>query len=99
MEKENNVNSKEILLLGFVFVSVALVFVLWFNSFSDKDLENPYFYREIPKQAESFSLTRTAIAEQAILGTGTPIVESMHKQPTPTQTPAPTLAITPESDG
>lgn len=99
MEKENKVSIKEILLVGFILVSVALVFVLWFNSFSDKDLENPYFYREIPKQSEAFGLTRTAVAEQAILGTGTPTVEPMHKEPTRTLTPVPTLPITPESDG
>jgi hypothetical protein len=99
VEKENNVSIKEILLVGFVLVSVALVFVLWFNSFSARDLGNPYFYRELPTQSESFGLTRTIIAGQAMLGTGTPMVESMQQKPTPTSTPVPALLITPESDG
>jgi hypothetical protein len=101
MEKIRKLSSKEILLLSFVMVSVALVFILWFNAFLEKDVENPYFYREIPEQSESFYQTRTAIAEQAILGTGTPTVVSMHKEATPTQTatPVPTLPVTPESDG
>lgn len=101
MAKIRNLSSKEVLLVSFVMVSVALVFILWFNAFLQKDVENPYFYREIPEQSESFYQTHTAIAEQAILETGTPTLETRHKEATPTQTatPVPTLPITPESDG
>jgi hypothetical protein len=97
MEKVRNLSIKEIFLLSFVVVSVALVFTLWFNAFSEKDVEPPYFYREIPGQSDAFNLTHTVVAEQAILGTGTPTRASKHKESTPTQTP--TLLFTPESDG
>jgi hypothetical protein len=45
-------------------------------------------------------LTSTVIAEQAILGTGTPTPEKKHKEATltPTSTSVPTIPFTPESD-
>ena len=100
MEKARSEKIKEALLAGFVGMCVVLIFALWFNAFSDKGTENPYFYRGIPEQSESYNLTNTVIAEQAILGTGTPTLENKHKEATltPAPTSLPTIPFTPESD-
>jgi hypothetical protein len=100
MEKARHEKLKEALLIGFVGVCVVLIFAVWFNAFLDRGVENPYFYRAIPERSESFSLTSTVIAEQAILGTGTPTPEKKHKEATltPTSTSVPTIPFTPESD-
>jgi hypothetical protein len=100
MEKKSKVNFKEFLLIGFVTISVMLIFAVWFNSFTDKGVDNPYFYRGIPTESQSLIMTTTAIAQNSLLGTGTPTVVHKHEQPTVTQTPIPTeLPLTPQSDG
>ncbi len=107
MEKANNEKIKEIFLAAYVVVCVGLIIALWANTILEHDVETPYFYREAPQLSQAYYATRTAIAEQAALGTGTPTVESRHPQATPTATatvtvtPAATLdpLFTPESDG
>jgi len=104
MEKARNEKLKEFFLAAFVLVCVGLVLALWSKALLKKDVETPYFYREAPQLSEAYYATRTAIAEQATLGTGTPTVESKHREATPTPTatvtPAATLdpLFTPESD-
>lgn len=102
MEKANRERIKEILLVGFVLLSVGLIFALWVNAFAKKDAETPYFYRGIPGVAESFDATETALAEQSMMETATPIPSPTRLQPTATLMPSATpdllLNFTPESD-
>lgn len=98
MEKERTEIIKEIFLAGFVAVCVALICILWFNAFLDKNVENPYFYRGTPGISESFSATRTAIGEQALSGTGTPTPEHKRAHETPTSSPTLAPTPTPEAD-
>ena len=111
MEKANNEKIKEIFLAVFVLLCVGLILTLWTNAFVEKDAETPYFYRGVPALSASYYATRTAVAEQIILGTVEPTVEKKHKEPSVTPTLAssatPTLApsatpqiinFTPESD-
>jgi heme/copper-type cytochrome/quinol oxidase subunit 2 len=104
MEKAHNERIKTTLLACFVIVSVALIFVLWVNAFSDEGADNPYFYRETPQRSDEFNLTLTAIEELESTGTGTPTVDHIHKNAPPTATPTPTptptinLLFTPEAD-
>jgi len=99
MEKAHSEKIKEFLLAGFVLLCVALIFAVWFDALSNKGVESPYFYRGEPTTAGSFYLTRTAIAEDALLGTGTPTPEGkQHKNQTLTPMPTPTLIVTPEAD-
>ncbi len=100
MEKARSQKIKEALLLGFVTICVALIFTVWFDALSNKGVESPYFYRGEPEISDSFYVTRTAIAENALLGTGTPTPEKTHREEekTPTPTSVPTLPFTPEAD-
>ena len=99
MEKARREKIKEFLLAGFVLVCVALIFAVWFDALSNKGVENPYFYRGEPTTVGTFYLTRTAIAEDALLGTSTPTPEGkQHKNQTLTPMPTPTLMFTPEAD-
>lgn len=99
MEKARSEKIKELLLAGFVTVCVALIIAVWFDALLNKGVESPYFYRGEPTVSGSFYLTRTAIAEGALLGTRTPTPEEKkHKEETPTPMPTPTLLTTPEAD-
>lgn len=109
MEKAHREKIKELFLAAFVLSCFGLILMLWANAFLEKDVETPYFYREVPQLSGSYYATRTAIAAQAALGTGTPTVEVKHPQATLTTTVTPTMTIipaatldplfTPESDG
>jgi hypothetical protein len=92
MEKANRENIKEIFLSAFVFVCVGLIFTLWVNAFSEKDVETPYFYRGVPELSESFNATETATP------TSKPVQFTATPMPTPTITPDLLLNFTPESD-
>ena len=81
MEKANNEKIKEIFLAVFVLLCVGLILTLWTNAFVEKDAETPYFYRGVPALSASYYATRTAVAEQIILGTVEPTVEKKHKEP------------------
>jgi hypothetical protein len=101
MEKANREKIKEIFLSAFVLVCVGLIFALWVNAFSEKDVETPYFYRGVPELSESFDATRTA---QSILENRTATPVSTASQSTATPIPIPTITpdlllnFTPESD-
>lgn len=86
MEKENHEKIKDIFLATFMLVCVSLIMTLWVNAIVQKDTEMPYFYRGVPTLSGSYYVTQTAIAEGALLGTGTPTVEKKHKDPTATAT-------------
>jgi len=102
MEKTRSEKIKEFFLAGFVITCVVLIFVIWSDALSNKVETSPYFYRGEPTLSESFYATRTAIAESALLGTGTPTLEVKHHEEmsthtlTPTSTPTP--FFTPEAD-
>lgn len=100
MEKANREKIKEIFLAAFVLVCVGLIFSLWANAFSEKDVETPYFYRGVPELSQPSGMTTTAIAEQPISETGTATSVPTNIQPTatPTSTPNLLLDFTPESD-
>ncbi len=101
MEKANREKIKEIFLSAFVLVCVGLIFALWVNAFSEKDVETPYFYRGVPELSESFDATGTA---QSILENRTAAPVSTASQSTATPMPIPTITpdlllnFTPESD-
>lgn len=99
MEKTRTQTVKEVLLFGFVTVCVALIFMVWFDALSNKSVESPYFYRGEPEISDSFYITRTAIADDILLGTGTPTPEGkQHKEETPLPTSTPIIVFTPEAD-
>jgi hypothetical protein len=102
MEKAKNEGIKEVLLAVFVLICVGLIFTLWVNAFSEKDVETPYFYREVPELSESFDATETAMAEQSILAIGTATLPPTSAPATLTPQPSATydllLNFTPESD-
>jgi hypothetical protein len=98
MEKERTEKIKESFLAGFVAVCVALICILWFNAFLDKDEGNPYFYRGTPERSAFYYETQTAIVEQIKSGTGTPTPEHRREHETPTPTVTPVLPPTPEAD-
>lgn len=102
MEKAKNERIKEVLLAAFVLLCVGLIFALWLNAFSEKDVETPYFYRGIPDVAESFDATETAMAKPSVIETATLAPSPTRLQPTATPTPSATpdllLNFTPESD-
>lgn len=100
MEKANREKIKEVFLAAFVLVSVGLIFTLWVNAFSEKDVEIPYFYRGVPELSQPSGMTTTAIVEQSISGAGTAtsIPTNIHPAATPTSTPDLLLNFTPESD-
>lgn len=103
MEKANNEKVKESFLAVFVLICVGLILTLWTNVFVEKNAETPYFYRGVPELSDSYYATRTAVAEQTILGTTEPTVTTKHRESTvtPTLTPSSTPQIinfTPESD-
>lgn len=95
MEKAHNEKLKEFFLAAFVLVCVGLILALWSNALLEKDVETPYFYREAPQLSDAYYATRTAIAVQAALGTGTPTVEPKHRE----ATPMPTATVTPTATG
>lgn len=105
MEKSQLEKIKELVLGVFVLVCVGMILVLWANAILEKDVETPYFYREVPQLSDAYYATQTTIAEQAALGTGTPTVEKKHREATPTvtmtvlPTATPDPFFTPESDG
>jgi hypothetical protein len=86
MEKANREKIKEIFLSAFVLVCVGLIFALWVNAFSEKDVETPYFYRGVPELSESFDAT----------GTAQSILENRTATPVSTATPIPIPTITPD---
>ena len=100
MEKAYRERIKEVFLAAFVLVSVGLIFTLWVNAFSEKDVETPYFYRGVPELSQPSGMTTTAIAEQPIseTGTATSIPTNIQPTATPTSTPNLLLDFTPESD-
>ncbi len=96
MEKANHEKIKDIFLATFMLVSVGLIVTLWVNTILQKDTEMPYFYRGVPTLSGSYYVTQTAIAEGALLGTGTPTVElKQHHKGTATLTVIPTLTLIP----
>lgn len=97
MEKANREIIKEVFLAAFVLVCVGLIFTLWINAFSAKDVETPYFYRGVPELSQPSTATTTAIFEQPILGTATTTPQVIVTQPTVTATIS-ILNFTPESD-
>jgi hypothetical protein len=107
MEKAHNEKLKEFFLAAFVLVCVGLILALWAKALFEKNVDTPYFYREAPQLSEAYYATRTAIAEQATFGTGTPTIEPKHREATPTLAPTATVTpaatldplFTPESDG
>ena len=97
MEKANREKIKEVFLAAFVLVCVGLIFLLWINAFSEKDVETPYFYRGVPELSQPYTATATAIVEQSILETATATPRTIATQPTVTATIS-MLNFTPESD-
>lgn len=94
MENEHRSKIKEILLFGFVTISVALILIVWINTFLDRNAENPYFYRELLQKS---AVTGTKTAEQALNSIAT-ITHAADHQIISTQTPDLMLLFTPESD-
>jgi hypothetical protein len=93
MEKAKLEKIKDIFLATFMLMCVGLIITLWVNAFAEKDSEMPYFYRGVPTLSEQYYVTQTAIAEDALLGTGTPTVEpKQHHDATAIPTVIPTAA-------